>query len=453
MISSKIIKKILSGMLSVGRSLCLHAATYGTVDLYLHQINNMLQNKQPDSINTFLASVSDEKRTGLARELLKQKLYVIAYNVLASHRVNKTHDFYTEIEFLSGFVAYVFLQDAPRATAHFFNMANSATISRQKSKAAYWLGIALQKQGCISDTLFWLSVAAQFPQTFYGQLSQIYLKRTFAARPERVQYQTALCKNFHTTDVLAQWLQSFTFSLLDPRFSHPQDFVWPNYRIGVVRAALPQLFSYVNPGIALQVYMKFFKDYVPLKVEDYPILSRFVDQKHLNILYSAVSDKPTINKFVEVLVHAIILNESRFDSNAHSHAGAQGIMQLMPKTAKKEFDKFTANKLVSARTSYDVYAALDNIVLGVSHLQTLISKFGLNIILIAAAYNAGEKNVRQWISIFGDPRTGSATHWIELIPFKETRLYVQRVISAFIVYTRVLDGEHTQDFVWPLFRS
>jgi soluble lytic murein transglycosylase len=77
----------------------------------------------------------------------------------------------------------------------------------------------------------------------------------------------------------------------------------------------------------------------------------------------------------------------------------------------------------------------------------------MNIVLIAAAYNAGKHNVNKWIRVFGDPRTNaiSMMSWIELIPFRETRCYVQRVIEAFSVYTCILKVEYLQNVVWSLF--
>lgn len=132
------------------------------------------------------------------------------------------------------------------------------------------------------------------------------------------------------------------------------------------------------------------------------------------------------------LVHGIIRQESRFDVDAQSHAGALGLMQLMPGTAQE-----TARK---AGISYSRGRLTDdpryNIVLGSNYLSGLVARYGGSYPLAIAAYNAGPGRVNQWIEEFGDPRTGQIDliDWIELIPISETRNYVQRVMEGVYVY-------------------
>jgi soluble lytic murein transglycosylase len=406
-----------------------------------------------------IVNMPDEKRILVARELIARKKYPIAYSVVASHHVPPSHKYYAELEWLSGFISCSFLANGSRAAIHFFRMATNATTDRQKSKAAFWLAVAAQKQGLTPDILFWLAVAAQFSSTFYGQISQIYLQRTFFITPGRIKRQPALLLGHisaNGAEILAKWVQSL---VRESRTAQklPEPPISADSRTekdaNAVINALPQLMSQVNQYMAQQICEKFFRACNSNLNNKYPILSNFIDGEYLQILYSAVSAKPIMQNFVKILVHAIILNESSFNRNAHSPAGAQGMMQLMPRTAKKEFDKFVKNKLVSMNDPYDVYAALDNVLLGISHLHELIEAFGPNIVLIAAAYNAGIKNVNKWLRIFGDVRSKqiSMINWIELIPFKETRLYVQNVVCAFAIYSCLLSSEPAQDCVWALF--
>ena len=77
-----------------------------------------------------------------------------------------------------------------------------------------------------------------------------------------------------------------------------------------------------------------------------------------------------------------------------------------------------------------------NMTLGRAYLEKLIDDFGGSYALAIAAYNAGPGRVRQWLRDFGDPRGGKIdmVDWIEMIPFTETRTYVQRVLENLQIY-------------------
>jgi soluble lytic murein transglycosylase len=138
------------------------------------------------------------------------------------------------------------------------------------------------------------------------------------------------------------------------------------------------------------------------------------------------------------LVLALIRQETEFDPNAVSGAGALGIMQVMPATGKK--------MARIAGVPYDehslLYDTTYNMQLGMGELQHQLDNWGGSYILAIAAYNAGPTNVRRWIKQFGDPRDPGVdpVDWIVSIPFGETRNYVQRVIENMQVYRNRLAG-------------
>ncbi|MCX8232021.1 MAG: lytic transglycosylase domain-containing protein, partial [Alphaproteobacteria bacterium] len=139
------------------------------------------------------------------------------------------------------------------------------------------------------------------------------------------------------------------------------------------------------------------------------------------------------------LLLAISRQESAFDSQAVSHAGARGLMQLMPTTARRTAKKIKVPYSVDKLTSDLQY----NATLGSAHLKELLKNFDGNYVLAVAAYNAGGGRVRRWMRQSGDPRTEEvdAVDWIELIPFTETRDYVQRVMGNLQVYrSRLAQG-------------
>jgi soluble lytic murein transglycosylase len=131
------------------------------------------------------------------------------------------------------------------------------------------------------------------------------------------------------------------------------------------------------------------------------------------------------------MVHAITRQESQFAQNAISHAGARGLMQLMPGTAEEEARKAGVAYMSASLMSDPSY----NVRLGSNHFERLYSRYR-SYPLAVAAYNAGGGNVNKWLRQHGDPRSGQISwiDWIERIPFSETRNYVQRVIENAVVY-------------------
>ena len=134
------------------------------------------------------------------------------------------------------------------------------------------------------------------------------------------------------------------------------------------------------------------------------------------------------------LVHGITRQESSFDKRAVSHAGARGMMQLMPGTAREQAGKSGYGYDYVRLTSDPNY----NVMLGSAYFQRLLSAWDGSYPLAVASYNAGTGNVRKWVRAYGDPRGNvDIVSWIEKIPFVETRGYVQRVLENTVVYDRL----------------
>ena len=132
---------------------------------------------------------------------------------------------------------------------------------------------------------------------------------------------------------------------------------------------------------------------------------------------------------------SIIRQESEFDLSANSHAGAKGLMQLMPYTAKLVAKHLSS--LSKSRLTTDEY----NINLGSHYIAGLILEYDGAYPFAIAAYNAGPKRVRYWKKINKNPQKNQIDYvnWIELIKFKETRNYVQRVLENYNVYRYILE--------------
>jgi len=128
---------------------------------------------------------------------------------------------------------------------------------------------------------------------------------------------------------------------------------------------------------------------------------------------------------------AIIRQESAFTADARSHAGALGLMQLLPGTAR-----YMAKTMRIKRPRYyDILQVNTNIKLGVRYLKKMQDHYQGNSVLATAAYNAGSRNVKRWL-----PEIGAipADIWIEKVPFKETRDYLKRILTYTAIYEQRL---------------
>ena len=151
--------------------------------------------------------------------------------------------------------------------------------------------------------------------------------------------------------------------------------------------------------------------------------------EHLNL----VEEHADSNGIQVPWVMAVMRQESAFGANAHSHAGARGLMQLMPQTARS-----VAKRLGRPNpTQSDLYRPATNIPLGTAYLSQVYDRLDRHPVLATAAYNAGPHRVQRWLP----ERTQEADVWVETIPFKETRNYVKRVMAYSVIYEKRLGLE------------
>ena len=131
------------------------------------------------------------------------------------------------------------------------------------------------------------------------------------------------------------------------------------------------------------------------------------------------------------ILQAIIAQESQFRPSVASPAGATGLMQLMPATAKA-----MAEELDLAWTPSLLTDPSQNMALGAHYYRKLLNRYDGAHLLALSAYNAGPSRTQAWLKDFGDPRTGiiAAEDWIDALTIGETRLYVQRVLTNILLY-------------------
>lgn len=325
-----------------------------------------------------------------------------------------TRDHFTSLTWLAGNTAMRQL-GRPRDAIEMFRLySTGAKTPQTKSKGLYWAGMAAKKAGDNALAQRYLNEAAQYYDYFHGQLALEALGRPLPA----VAFNNAL-----------------------PQLS--PDSVPPTYTAAKLSSSLPGWRDSNSFMRALSSKAKSESDFLQLfswsKQITRPDLSVIAARSARAAGYSSMIPLgyPTVNVPADqannwTFIHAIARQESQFDRNAVSHAGARGLMQLMPATARETSGKIALAYRPEALNNDISY----NIQLGSTYFQRMLSYYNGSYPLAVAAYNAGPGNVNKWLAANGDPRNGGIDmlDWIEAIPIFETRNYVQRVLENAVMY-------------------
>ncbi len=355
------------------------------------------------------------ERQTLARHALAVGDISVAYRLAAHHGLTSGRAF-AELEFLAGWIALRFLHEPDVAYNHFVKLYDEVKLPVSLARGAYWAARAADAMGFHQLAGAWYGTAAVQVTTYYGQLAAAALgepeiARTIAEPKPTPAESAAFDRNElvlamrDLADVGAKdYIGAFARRVSD-RAEAPADHVLlahlvikldrPDLAVGVAKWA-----SYAG---------------VILLNEGYPIATL-----------------PPGGEVERPLVLAMTRQESAFDRDAVSSAGARGMMQLMPATAS-HIAKALHMPFSESRLLKDPHY---NIIIGRHYLDGLLGDFSGSYVLAIAAYNAGPSRVRQWIRDYGDPRAKNAdvVDWIESIPLGETRNYVQRVLENLQVY-------------------
>ncbi len=363
----------------------------------------------------------------LARRLMEAGNFAGAYQVASAHRLSDGFPL-AQAEWLSGWLALRFLDDASTALDHFQRLYASVETPISLARGAYWSGRALEALDDRPTAQGWYQVAAGHPTTFYGQLAADRLDLpTITQLPVTPSVEDAMRETFRVADgpriVSAlvsigetDWADRFLIAMAEATDNDQQ------------LALIGELaMAHGRQWAALRVAKTAARLGHILTEASYPVIP--LDEADPRV-------EPA-------LVLALIRQESEFRADAVSHAGARGLMQLMPQTAQSVALQLGVAHSTDRLTSETAH----NIRLGSAYLADQIAELGGSYALAAAAYNAGPSRVRAWIEQNGDPRRAEVDmiDWIEAIPIYETRNYVQRVLEGVEVYRRRLGGPPTVD--------
>ena len=354
-----------------------------------------------------------------ARRALDDGDPATAYRVASLHLMQEGAAF-AEAEWLAGWIALRFLDRPDLAWSHFDRFAAAVSTPVSESRGAYWAGRAAEALGNRQRAEQRYAAAAQFPTTFYGQLAAARLGLPVRAEAETSSdptpaERTAFARRelVRAVGILGElgerrWADLFLIEL-------GKSAETPAEGRMVAELALEK----GRPGQAVAIARTLRTRGIVLPGHLFPVLS----------VKPVASEDPA-------LVLAVIRQESSFNPEAVSSAGALGLMQLMPGTAREVAGKLGLSYRQASLTAEPEY----NMLLGQTYLSQLIDRFDGSALLAVAGYNAGPGNVRRWLDRYGDPRDGSidVIDWIERIPLAETRNYVQRVFEGLHVYRQRL---------------
>lgn len=367
-------------------------------------------------------------RERLARRALQQGRAGRAYLIASTHGL-KTGQRYASLEWLAGYIALTKLDDASAAAAHFRRFRIDVFTPISLGRAGYWEGRALEAMGRPAEAQDAYAFGAEFQTSFYGQLAALRLG---------LPMDPALVGNENYPPLDATPLVSS--SVLEAALTLHQAGQKDTYRRflrHLAEAATP-----LEQGTLGQLAIDMGEPFTALHIAKYAAsLGEVIPRPYFPI----PDDMPEKLAVAPELALAIMRRESEFNAGAISHAGARGLMQLMPKTGQlvaKDLD-------ITLSTSDLTEDPALNIRLGTTYLSTLDKKLDGYLPGIAAGYNAGPGRAVRWISAFGDPTTSveAAVDWIEAIPFDETRNYVMRVLESREVYRARLAGKPVE---WSL---
>ena len=325
-------------------------------------------------------------------------------------------DDYTSLMWLGGTKALNSLGDGARAMPLFYRYGAAARTPQTRSKGFYWAGRAATRAGDVTGAARYFALAVAYPDHFYGMLAAERLGRPV------------------------------------PRFdAAPTGTATPAERAAFAAKPLTTAVREVAREADWPTAVRFFREISDQAVSEgdhllVAELARTLGRRDLAVILGQSAHTDGFGDFQTIsfpimpivqggnwtMIHAITRQESQFAMNAVSHAGARGLMQLMPGTAREQAGKMGMEYDLQGLVTDAGY----NQMLGNAYFARMMDYFGGSYPLAVAAYNAGPGNVNKFIRANGDPRNGSIDwiDWIEQIPLTETRGYVQHVMENAVIY-------------------
>jgi soluble lytic murein transglycosylase len=347
-------------------------------------------------------------RNYYAREALNNQEYELTYNLVKNHNLTSGAN-YADAEWLAGWVALRFLNKPQNAIKHFTNLSKNVKYAVSKSRAYYWLARALEENNQKEEANKQYKLAANYTSTFYGQLAY---EKLFPKQKIKLHLS-----NYNKDDII-KINQNELVKLGKILLQIDEN--------NLAKIFLSQAIKQANSSGEMLLIIQ-----IPAKMNKTGLQVTLAKEA---AMYGAIFQESYPKHGKNTLVNAIIRQESNFDVNAKSSAGALGLMQLMPATAKKTAQDIGEKYHINMLTRNPDY----NVKLGQTYIHKQLEKYENDYILAIGAYNAGPHNTDKWLVQNGDHRNfnklDDIIDWMELVPYAETRNYIQRVIENMMVY-------------------
>jgi soluble lytic murein transglycosylase len=343
---------------------------------------------------------------------------------LVGHAGFTSGDQYADQQFLAGFIALRFLKQPSTALVDFQNLDASVSRPISKSRAQYWEGRSLEALGDTASALAHYRHAANWPETFYGQIALAHIEASPLLHLSDTAVEAAAVPEVDADPlmpeikVLADLGQVDSLRLFVDRDA--ETYSSPRH----LKRLMIQLKEWGYPEVSVRLAKTASYAGAPMPQFAHPLLTLPA--------YSGPGAAPD-----PALVLGLIRQETEFDPYAISSAGARGLMQMMPASARLAAHDASLPYRPEALLTDTSY----NMQLGMTEYHSHMDRFGGSWVLAIASYNAGPGNVKRWLAANGDPRVTDPIDWIEQIPFGETRNYVQRVLENAEVYRARLAGK------------
>ena len=330
-------------------------------------------------------------------------------------------DEYTSLTWTAAEAANSGLNRYADAARQFVKYSKGGRSLQVTTKGLYWAGRALLHAGRVAEANGYFQQAAAYPELFYGQLA---LERLGRPVPAPSGLPTMLATDAQRSAFQQKRLVRAT-RLLGQQGRRDEQALF-------VRALAESLDNEAERVLAVELGQQIGR-------QDLAVWTARSARNNGDAFYVRPAFPTHYSRVpggrMWSMTHGITRQESSFDRSAVSWAGARGMMQLMPGTAREQAGKMGIAYDYYRLTSDPAY----NVSLGSSYYARLLNNWGGNHVLAVASYNAGSGNVRKWVNAYGDPRQPGTdvVRWIERIPFMETRGYVQRVLENSVVYDRL----------------
>jgi soluble lytic murein transglycosylase len=305
------------------------------------------------------------------------------------------------------------------------SIAAMSETNRRTARWRYWAARVAAHDGDDADAhQLYESILPE--DNYYSAMSAARLKRRIAPHPQPLPPDAALLASIENLPpfVRARELRlSGLVSNARAEWRFGQDLLQPPVQAQTIHLAAR--WGWYDQAVAIATSEKVFNDYALL----YP---RPFDAE--------VASAARISGLPQDVIYGVIRQESLYRNDAVSPADARGLMQLLPETARRTARQW--NQPAPSGTA--LFEPAVNIVLGATHLKDLLDRFGTQLPVGLASYNAGPGAVQRWLPAGAmDPDI-----WIENIPYNETRAYVQRILWHTVVFAWLRNPQEQDTRAW-----